>query len=77
VIGAFVILFAGGDDEIAVFDVGVFAVICVGLEFVVAPAASAEVVGPFLGVGSGAVGGVEFVGPDEGEIFECRWLGGF
>ncbi len=68
-IGAFEIFFAGGDDEIAVFDVDVFAAVCVGLEFVVAPAVAAEVVGPFFRVGGGAVGAVEFVGPDQVEIF--------
>jgi hypothetical protein len=77
VIGAFVVFFTGGDDEIAVFDVGVLRAVGVGLEFVVAPAATAEVVGPFLGVGGGAVGGVEFVGPDESEIFEGGRVGGF
>ena len=45
------------------------AAIGVGLEFVVAPAVAAEVVGPFFRIGGGAVGGVEFVGPDESEIF--------
>jgi hypothetical protein len=77
VIGAFVVFLASGDDEIAVFDVGVGGAICVGLELVVAPAATAEVVGPFFGVGSGAIGGVEFVGPDEGEIFERGGISGF
>jgi hypothetical protein len=77
VIGAFVVFLASGDDEIAVFDAGVLRAVCVGLEFVVAPAATAEVVGPFLGVGGGAVGSVEFVGPDEGEIFERGRLAGF
>ena len=72
VIGAFEIFFARGDDEIAVFDVGVFAAIGVGLELVVAPAFAAEVVGPFFRVGGGAVGAVEFVGPDEREIFRRR-----
>jgi hypothetical protein len=64
VIGAFEVFFARGDDEIAVFDVRVYAAVGVGLEFVVTPAFTAEVVGPFLGVGCGAVGAVEFVGPD-------------
>jgi hypothetical protein len=77
VVGAFVLFFARGDDEIAVFDVGVLATICVGLEFVVAPAATAEIVSPFFWVGKGAVGGVEFVGPDQGEIFEIDGIGGF
>jgi len=72
-IGAFEIFFARGDDEVAVFDVGVFAAVGIGLEFIIAPALAAEVVGPFFRVGSGAVGAVEFVGPDESEIF---WGGG-
>jgi hypothetical protein len=76
VIGAFVFFLARSDDEVAVFDVGVLRAICVGLEFVIAPAVAAEVVGPFFGVGSGAVGAVEFVGPDEGEIFEGCGIGG-
>jgi len=50
VVGAFVIFFACGDDEIAVFDVSVFLTICVGLEFVVTPATAAEVVSPFFGI---------------------------
>ena len=77
VIGAFEIFFARGDDEIAVFDVGVFAAVGIGLEFVVAPASAAEVVGPFFRVGGGAVGTVEFVGPDKVEIFQGRGRGGF
>jgi len=77
VIGAFVVFLASGDDEMAIFDAGIFAAVCVGLKFVVAPAAAAEVVGPFLRVGGGAVGTVEFVGPDQGEIFERGGIGRF
>jgi hypothetical protein len=68
VIAAFVVFFAERDDEVAVFDVGVFAMVGVGLELVVAPAVASEVVGPLFGVGGGAVGAVEFVGPGEGVI---------
>ena len=64
VIRAFVIFFARGDDEIAVLDAGIYGAVGVGFELVVAPAIAAEIVGPFLGVGSGTVGGVEFVGPN-------------
>jgi hypothetical protein len=63
VIGALEIFFASGDDEITVFDMDVFAAVCVGLDFVVAPAGAAEIVSPFFRVGGGAVGTVEFVGP--------------
>jgi hypothetical protein len=76
VVGAFVIFFACGDDEIAVFDVGVFRTICVGLEFVVTPATAAEVVSPFFRVGSGTVRAVEFVGPDQSEVFRRGLRGG-
>jgi hypothetical protein len=68
-VAAFKIFFASGDNEVAVLDAGVLPAIRVGLEFVIAPTVAAEVVGPFFRVGSGTVGGVEFVGPDEGEIF--------
>ena len=54
-IGGRVGFFLRGDDEIALFDVGVFGAIGVGLEFVVAPAFAAEVVGPFVGIWRGAV----------------------
>jgi hypothetical protein len=64
VIGAFEIFFARGDDEISVFDMRVYAAVGVGLEFVVTPAFAAEVVSPFFRIGCGAVGAVEFVGPD-------------
>jgi hypothetical protein len=77
VIGALEIFFASGDDEIAVFDMDVFAAVCVGLELVVAPAGAAEVVGPFFRVGGGTVGTVEFVGPGQDEIFWSSGLSGF
>jgi hypothetical protein len=77
VIGALVVFFAGGDDEIAVFDARVLRAVRVGLEFVIAPAVAAEVVGPFFGIGGGAVRTVEFVGPDQREIFESGRLSGF
>jgi hypothetical protein len=76
VIGAFVVFLEGGDDEIAVFDVRVFGSVRVGFELVIAPAIAAEVVGPFFGVGGGAVEAVEFVGPDESEILERGGVGG-
>ena len=76
-VSAFVIFLAGGDDEITVFDMDVFAAVCVGLELVVAPAGAAEVVGPFFRVGGGTVGTVEFVGPGQDEIFWSSGLRGF
>jgi hypothetical protein len=69
--------FLRGDYEISFFDAGIFFAIRVGLEFLVAPAFAAEVVGPFFGIGGGAVRTVEFVGPDQGEIFESGRLSGF
>lgn len=72
VVGAFVIFFARSDDEIAAFDVRVLRAVRVGLEFVVTPATTTEVVGPFFRIGRGAVRSVEFVGPNEREIF---WRG--
>jgi hypothetical protein len=64
-VGAGVGFFLRGDDEISFFDSHVFLAIRVGLEFVVAPAFAAEVVGPFGGIGRGAVRSGEFVAPDK------------
>src|SRR5277367_2176 len=65
-IGAREGFFLRGDDEIASFDARVLGVIGVGLEFVVAPAFAADVVGPFFGVWRRAVWAVEFVAPSQG-----------
>jgi len=72
VVGTFVIFFARSDNEIAILNVSIFRTVCVGFEFVVPPTAAAEIVGPFFWIGSGAVGTVEFVGPNERKIF---WRG--
>ena len=79
VIGALEIFFARGDDEIAVFDVGVFAAIGVGLEFVVAPAFAAEVVCPFFRIGAEPLGpsnssdqtSAKFLGVGDCADFDC------
>ncbi len=55
--------FLRGDNEISFFDVGVFGAVGVGLEFVIAPALAAKVVGPFGGIGRGAVRTGEFIAP--------------
>lgn len=62
-VGAGVDFLYGGDDQIALFDVGVFGAVGVVFEFVVTPAASADAVGPLGGVGERAVGSGEFVAP--------------
>src|SRR5215831_20696978 len=59
------LLLAGSDHQISAHDSGVLRARGVALEFVVAPAVPADVVSPRLGIGSRAVGRVEFVGPDE------------
>ena len=55
-IAALVDFFAERDDEVAVFNVGIFAAVRVGLEFVVAPAVAAEIVSPFFGSGAEPLG---------------------
>jgi len=64
--------FLRGDYEIAGRDVSVLRMIGVELEFFIAPAFATEIVGPFGGIGEGAVRGVEFVAPDE----VVTWRGG-
>src|SRR5580658_5393442 len=62
-VGAGVGFFLRGDYEISFFDVCVFFAVGVGLEFVVAPAFAAEVVGPLFGVWRRTVWAGEFVAP--------------
>lgn len=64
-VGAGGVLFAGDDDEVAVALLDVGGAAGVGFELVVAVAVAAEVEGPLGGVGRGAGGGVELVGPGE------------
>src|SRR5215470_4234353 len=54
-----------GDDKIAALNLSVLQAVGVALEFIVAPAFAAGVVGPLGRIGSRLVGSVEFVGPNK------------
>ena len=71
VVRSCVLFLAGGDYQISVFDARVFSAIGVPLEFLIAPATAAEVVGPLFGVGERTVGAVELVVPHESVVFVC------
>src|SRR5437660_853442 len=58
-------LLAGGDDQLAVFDAGIFGAIGVVLKLVIAPAAAADVVCPLGTIWQGPVLGIELVAPSE------------
>src|SRR5438105_15668430 len=63
-----------GDDQTAALQLCVLREIRVALEFVVAPALTADVVGPPGGIRGRAIGAVELIAPDELEASSRRRL---